>query len=166
MAVILTLLVNITFLFHTCYRVCFIIISDLLVRSWIVTGATCGAGDADPFRNTWSHPDGGSHSLLAMSSQCQFCLTLDYSIWMLILVCLLGWVWLCGLDLLLLESVQTLLKITHLATRKPYLVIICPNSHEKLTKIKIRSSWTQSKITHLAYRKWYLVNICPKVKLG
>ena len=29
MAVILTLLVNITFLFHTCYRVCLIIISDL-----------------------------------------------------------------------------------------------------------------------------------------
>ena len=31
----------------------------------------------------------GSHSLLAMGSQCQFCLSLDYSIWMLILVCLL-----------------------------------------------------------------------------
>ena len=55
----------------------------------------------NPFRNTWSHPDGGSHSLLVMGSQCQFCLSLDYSIWMLILVCLLGWVWLCGLDLLL-----------------------------------------------------------------
>ena len=32
--------------------------------------STCGAGDADPFRNTWSHPDGSSHSLLAMGSQC------------------------------------------------------------------------------------------------
>ena len=29
LAVILTLLVNITFLFHTCYRVCLIIISNL-----------------------------------------------------------------------------------------------------------------------------------------
>ena len=29
-------------------------------------GATCGAGDADPFRNTGSHPDGGSPSLLAI----------------------------------------------------------------------------------------------------
>ena len=57
-----------------------------------------------PFLNTWSHPDGGSHSLLAMGSQCQFCLSLDYSIWMLILGCLLGWVWLCGLDLLLCYS--------------------------------------------------------------
>ena len=45
-----------------------------------------------------------SHSLLAMGSQCQFCLSLDYSIWMLILVCLLGWVWLCGLDLLLYKG--------------------------------------------------------------
>ena len=64
----------------------------------------CGAGDADPFRNTWSHPDGGSHSLLAMGSQ-----SLDYSTWMLILVCLLGWVWLCGLDLLLLLLLLLLL---------------------------------------------------------
>ena len=29
-------------------------------------------------------------------------------------------------------------KITHLAPKKSYLVIICPNSHENLTKIKIR----------------------------
>ena len=40
------------------------------------------------------------------------------------------------------ESVRTLLKITHLASRKSYLVIICPNSYEKLTKIEFRSSWT------------------------
>ena len=38
------------------------------------------------------------------------------------------------------KSVQTLLKITHLAS---YLIIICPNSHEQLTKIKIRSSWSR-----------------------
>ena len=60
------------------------------------------------------------------------------------------------------KSVQTLLKITHLAKikirsswsrtlfritqlayRKSCLVIICPNSHKKFTKIKIRSSWSQ-----------------------
>ena len=39
-----------------------------------------------------------------------------------------------------LKSVQTLLKITHLASRKSYLVIICPNSYEKLTKSEIKSS--------------------------
>ena len=38
------------------------------------------------------------------------------------------------------KSVRTLLRITHLAHRKSYLVIICPNSHEKLTKSEIRSS--------------------------
>ena len=32
------------------------------------------------------------------------------------------------------KLVRTLLRITHLAHRKSYLVIICPNSHEKLTK--------------------------------
>ena len=37
-----------------------------------------------------------------------------------------------------LKSAQTLLRITHLAHRKSYLVIICPNSHEKLTKSEIR----------------------------
>ena len=38
---------------------------------------------------------------------------------------------------------QTLLKIIHLVYRKSFLVIICPNSHDKLTKIKIRSSWSR-----------------------
>ena len=38
------------------------------------------------------------------------------------------------------RSVRTLLRITHLAHRKTYLVIICPNSHEKLTKSETRSS--------------------------
>ena len=37
-----------------------------------------------------------------------------------------------------LELVRTLFKI-HLASGKLYLAIFCPNSHEKLTKIKIRS---------------------------
>ena len=32
------------------------------------------------------------------------------------------------------ELVRTLLRITRLAHRKSYLIIICPNSHEKLTK--------------------------------
>ena len=32
-------------------------------------------------------------------------------------------------------------KITNLASRKTYLVIILPNSYQKLTKSKIRSSW-------------------------
>ena len=38
------------------------------------------------------------------------------------------------------RSGQTLLRITHLAHRKSYLVIICPNAHEKLTKSEIMSS--------------------------
>ena len=36
------------------------------------------------------------------------------------------------------NSVRTLLRITHIAHRKSYLVIICPNSPEKLTKSEIR----------------------------
>ena len=39
------------------------------------------------------------------------------------------------------QSVRTLLRITHLAHRKSYLFIICPKSHEKLTKSEIRSSY-------------------------
>ena len=35
------------------------------------------------------------------------------------------------------------LKITHLANRKLYLIIIGPNSHENLTKSVIMSSWKQ-----------------------
>ena len=35
------------------------------------------------------------------------------------------------------------LKIICLASRKSYLVIIGTNSHEKFTKIEIRSSWSQ-----------------------
>ena len=35
-----------------------------------------------------------------------------------------------------LESVRTVLKITPLTSRKSHLVIIDPNSYEKLTKIK------------------------------
>ena len=41
-----------------------------------------------------------------------------------------------------LKSVRTLLKITRLAYRKSYLVIIC-NSHDQLTKSEIMSSWSQ-----------------------
>ena len=33
-----------------------------------------------------------------------------------------------------IAQIHTLLRITHLANRKSYLVIIGPNSHEKLTK--------------------------------
>ena len=31
-----------------------------------------------------------------------------------------------------------IVSVTHLAHRKSYLVIICPNAHDKLTKIEIR----------------------------
>ena len=36
-----------------------------------------------------------------------------------------------------------MLRITRLAPSKSYLVIICPNSHEKLTKSEIRSNSSQ-----------------------
>ena len=36
-------------------------------------------------------------------------------------------------------------QITNLASRKSYLVIILPNSYQKLTKSKLRSSWSQFK---------------------
>ena len=39
------------------------------------------------------------------------------------------------------ELVWTLLRITRLDPSQSYLVIICPNSHEKLTKSEIRSSY-------------------------
>ena len=42
-----------------------------------------------------------------------------------------------------IESVRTLLRITHLAFRKSYLAIVSPNAHANLTKIKIRSSWSR-----------------------
>ena len=142
MTVILTLLVNITVLFHTCYRVCLIIISDLGSKlnsdGCHMWGRRCW-----PFPEHRVSPRRGFTFTLAMCSQCQFCLSLDYSIWMLILVCLLGWIWLCGLDLLLLESIRTLLRITRLAPRKLYLVITCPNSHGKFAKSYIRSSWSR-----------------------
>ena len=62
-----------------------------------------------------------------------------------------------------LESVWTLLKITHPASRKSYLVMFCPNSHEKFTKIEIKkleSAGTLLRITHLASRKsiWSLLS--------
>ena len=64
-----------------------------------------------------------------------------------------------------LESVQTLLRITRLAHKKSYLVIIFPNSHEKLTKSEIRSSWesvwTLLRITRLVHTKSYLAIIGP-----
>ena len=40
------------------------------------------------------------------------------------------------------EVGSTLLKITHLAHRKSYLVIVVPNSHERSPKFDIMSSWT------------------------
>ena len=39
-----------------------------------------------------------------------------------------------------LESVQTLLRMTSLAHRKSYVVIVCANSCQKLTKNEIGSS--------------------------
>ena len=57
-------------------------------------------------------------------------------------------------------------QIIHLAYRKSYLVIICPNSYEKLTQIEIISlvevgSNILLKITHLVPRKSCLVITCP-----
>ena len=43
-----------------------------------------------------------------------------------------------------LESVQTLLRIACLADRKSYVVIICANSCEKLTKSEIYSNIAQN----------------------
>ena len=76
-----------------------------------------------------------------------------------------------------LKSVRTLLRITRLAHRKSYLVIICLNSHEKLTKGEIRSNWSRFK--HCSESLVYPIGspICslftpihmkswPKVKLG
>ena len=45
-----------------------------------------------------------------------------------------------------LPKVQTLLKITHLASRKSCLVIICPNSYETLTKVKYSQIGVDSNI--------------------
>ena len=42
-------------------------------------------------------------------------------------------------------SFQTLLKITHVGSRKSYLVITCPNAYEKLTKSEIRSNLSRFK---------------------
>ena len=50
-------------------------------------------------------------------------------------------------NLVKLESFGRLIQIIRLDSRKSYLVIICPSSNEKLTKI--------------AHRKSYLVIICP-----
>ena len=65
-----------------------------------------------------------------------------------------------------IRSVRTLLRITHLAHRKSYLVIICPNSHETLTKSEIRSSssrfehCSESLIQPKGSHIWSLVFIC------
>ena len=76
-----------------------------------------------------------------------------------------------------LESARTLLRITHLTIRKSYLIIICPNSQEKLTKSEIRSSWSQfehcseSLVWSIESYIWSLfgsihMKSLPKVKLG
>ena len=63
-----------------------------------------------------------------------------------------------------LKSVQTLLRIACLASRKSYVVIIYANSCEKLTKSEIGSSWesvqTLLRIACLADRKSYVIIIC------
>ena len=41
------------------------------------------------------------------------------------------------------KLVQTLLKITHLASKKSNLVIIGPNSYAKFTKSEIRLNWSR-----------------------
>ena len=59
---------------------------------------------------------------------------------------------------------SSIAQITHLASGKSYLVIICHNSHTKLTNIEIRSSWSRFEHcseSRLVSRKSYLIIICP-----
>ena len=61
------------------------------------------------------------------------------------------------------------LKIISIVMWKSYLIIICAKSCGRLTKVELRSSWTQFnievhsniKITCAASRESYLVMICP-----
>ena len=58
MAVIQTLFTKLTLLCHICWRVCSPTVDIWMVSysfEWIVTGTTCGAGNAPSFRNTWFH---------------------------------------------------------------------------------------------------------------
>ena len=75
------------------------------------------------------------------------------------------------------KLVRKLLRITHLAHRKSYLVIICPNSQEKLSKSLIRSNssrfehCSESLIWPIGSHIWSLfapihMKCWPKVKLG
>ena len=63
-------------------------------------------------------------------------------------------------------SVQILLRIARLASIESYLVVIFPNSHEKLTNIEIRLGWNRFKHCSESFVqpigiKSYLVIICP-----
>ena len=80
-------------------------------------------------------------------------------------------------NLVKLQLIQTLVRITRLVHRKSYLVIICPNSHEKLTKSEIMSSWSrfehcsESLIWAIGSHIWKLfspihMKSWPKVKWG
>ena len=64
------------------------------------------------------------------------------------------------------EVGSNIAQITYLAHRKSYLVSICHNSHEKLTKSEIMSKLESVRtlliITRLAYRKSYLAIIGPE----
>ena len=75
-----------------------------------------------------------------------------------------------------MESVWTLLRITLLVHWKSYLIIICPNSHDKFTKSEIRSSWSRFKhcseslVQPIGSHIWSLfapiyMTSLPKVKL-
>ena len=57
---------------------------------------------------------------------------LDYSISMLILVCLFGWIWLCGLDLLLLK----------LSVKQPYTRISTLATRPSLAKSESADKWS------------------------
>ena len=74
-----------------------------------------------------------------------------------------------------LESVRTLRKITRPVHRKSFPVNTCPNSHEKLTKGEIMSSWCRfehcSEPLPIGSHIWSLfspihMKSWPKVKLG
>ena len=63
-----------------------------------------------------------------------------------------------------LESIRTLLRIICLSHRKSYLLIICPNSYEKViqkcNQVKLKLVRILLRFTRLAHRMSYLVIVC------
>ena len=113
MVVTQTLFTNLTPLCYICLMICSMTVTydwSWLVSSCfdeIVTGATCGAGIAHSFRNTWFHSLWGvhdfTHSLYIYIVYYWICQFKDYVYWLMTLVCLPGLVWLLCLGLILLS---------------------------------------------------------------